>query len=609
MATATLTLFLGFLTLTSTVLSFNAEARPQPSDEDLGTVIGPHTSFDDELGTVIGPHANVDDKDMDMGTIVGPHANLDDELGTIIGPEFEIHRHDFPEDFIFGTSVSAYQVEGAKKGSGRGLTTWDEFTHMFPDKVEKGDDGDIGVDFYTRYKGDIKLMKDLKTNGFRFSIAWTRIFPYGTIKKGVNMEGVKFYNDLIDELLANGIQPSVTLFHWESPLALEMEYGGFLSERIVEDFREFAKFCFEKFGDRVKNWATFNEPTVYSVAGYSKGKKAPGRCSPWEAPKCPTGDSSMEPYTVAHNQILAHLAAAEEFRKCKKCQEGGGKIGIVLVSHWFEPKDPNSSKDVEAARRSLEFQLGWFLSPLTYGHYPTRMLKDLNIRMPEFTEEESEKLKESLDFVGLNYYGAFFSTPLAHVNSSQLSYGADLSVNWTVEQNHSPHLKSTSMGIVIYPAGLMKLLKHIKDEYMDPEIYIMENGMDEIDDGSKNVTEATNDYGRKEFIKSHILIMGKSIRMDNVRLKGYFIWSLMDNFEWEKGYKIRFGLYYVDFNDNMKRYMRSSGKWLSEFLDSKESLHKCYFEGHREKGYAPKLFDTEYLDPENLRLRYASDFI
>ncbi|KAG2327774.1 hypothetical protein Bca52824_010502 [Brassica carinata] len=531
MATTTLILFLGVLALTST-LSFNAEARPQPSDEDLGIVIGPNTGSDDDLGIVIGPHVS-GDLDMD-----GPNTNLDDEdLGTIIGPEFEIHKHDFPEDFIFGTSVSAFQVEGAKKGSGRGLTRWDEFTHMFPDKVEHGDDADIGVDFYTRYKDDVKLMKELKTNGFRFSISWTRILPNGSLRKGVNKEGVKFYNDLIDELIANEIQPSVTLFHWESPFALEMEYGGFVDERIVEDFREFSKFCFENFGDRVKNWATFNEPSVYSVAGYSKGKKAPGRCSPFEVLKCSSGDSSEEPYKVAHNQILSHLAAVEEFRKCVKCQENGGKIGIVLVSHWYEPKDPNSSKDVEYARRALEFQLGWFLRPLTYGHYP----------------------------------------------------------------------KTTSMGIVIYPAGLMNLLRHIQDEYKNPEIYIMENGMDEIDNGTKTLAEATNDYGRKEFIKSHILIMGKAIRLHNVRLKGYYIWSLMDNFEWERGYKMRFGLYYVDFNDNLKRHMRSSGKWLSEFLDSKESLHKCYFEGHREKGYAPKLFDTEYLDPDNWRLSYASD--
>ncbi|CDY52550.1 BnaA05g35090D [Brassica napus] len=171
MATTTLTLFLGVLALTST-LSFNAEARPQPSDEDLGIVIGPNTGLDDDLGIVIGPHVS---EDSDM---VGPHTNLDDEeLGTIIGPEFEIHKHDFPKDFIFGTAVSAFQVEGAKKGSGRGLTRWDEFTHMFPDKVEHGDDADIGVDFYTRYKDDIRLMKELKTNGFRFSISWTRVLP------------------------------------------------------------------------------------------------------------------------------------------------------------------------------------------------------------------------------------------------------------------------------------------------------------------------------------------------------------------------------------------------------------------------------------------------
>ncbi|ESQ51872.1 hypothetical protein EUTSA_v10016402mg [Eutrema salsugineum] len=603
MATTILTLFLGFLAITST-LNFNAEARPQPIDEDYGTIIGPHTNLDDDFGTIVGPHANLDDDE--LGTIVGPFANLDDDVGTIIGPH--VHRDNFPDDFIFGTSVSAYQVEGAKRGSGRGLTTWDEFTHMFPDKVENGGDGDLGVDFYTFYKDDIKLMKKLNTNGFRFSISWTRVLPYGTIKKGVNEAGVKFYNDTINELLANGIQPAITLFHWESPLALEMEYGGFLSPKIVEDFREFSKFCFERFGDRVKNWATFNEPTVYSVAGYSKGKKAPGRCSAWETPKCTEGDSSREPYNVGHHQILAHLAAVEEFRKCEKCQENGGKIGIVLVAHWFEPQNPNMSKDVEAARRALEYQLGWFLRPLTYGQYPTEMQQDLKDRLPNITEELSEKLKGSLDFVGLNYYGAFFSTPLANVNSSRINYVFDMGANTTTHQDHSPHLKTTSMGIVVYPEGLRKLLKHIKDEYMDPEIYIMENGMDEIDDGTKSLEQAKNDTGRREFLNSHILIMDKSISEDKVKLKGYFIWSLLDNFEWERGYKMRFGLYYVDYNDNMKRHMRSSGEWLSKFLASREPLHPCYFEAHREKGYPPLLFHTEQLEPDNPRINYVSDF-
>ncbi|CAF2096056.1 unnamed protein product [Brassica napus] len=396
--------------------------------------------------------------------------------------------------------------------------------------------------------------------------------PSWKCKERCKQGGVQFYNDLIDELIANEIQPSITLFHWESPFALEVEYGGFLDERIVEDFREFAKFCFENFGDRVKNWATFNEPSVYSVAGYSKGKKAPGRCSPFEVLKCPSGDSSEEPYKVTHNQILSHLAAVEEFRKCVKCQENGGKIGIVLVSHWF-------------------------LRPLTYGHYPTVMQKDVNVRLPEFTKEESEKLKKSLDFVGLNYYGAFFTTPLTNINASELSYtndvGAKLSDNFNGDSDISSGFDES---LETYPRRIQESRNLYYGEWMD-----------EIDNGTKTVAEATNDYGRKEFIKSHILIMGKAIRLHNVRLKGYYIWSLMDNFEWERGYKMRFGLYYVDYDDNLKRHMRSSGKWLSEFLDSKESLHKCYFEDHREKGYAPKLFDTEYLDPNNWRLSYASD--
>ncbi|XP_010542993.1 PREDICTED: beta-glucosidase 33-like [Tarenaya hassleriana] len=560
----------------------------------------PHRHFDEEeLGIVLGPHEFPDDDNTE-----------DDDLGDIIGPhEVEVKRSDFPDDFIFGTSVSAYQVEGAKKGAGRGMTTWDQFTHMYADKVQNNSDGDMGVDFINRYKEDIQLMKELRTNGFRFSISWTRVLPYGRVSNGVNEKGVQFYNDLINELLDNGIQPAITLFHWESPLALETEYNGFLSKDIVKDFRDFARFCFQRFGDRVKNWATFNEPSVYSVAGYSKGKKAPGRCSPWENDLCMTGDSSREAYITAHNQILAHVAAVDEFRKCDKCE--GGKIGIVLVSHWYEPKDPNSEDDKKSARRSLDFQLGWFLDPLTRGEYPEVMKEDVGERLPKFTPEESKVLKEKcyLDFVGLNYYGAFFVTANDKVNISKLSYAADLATNFTTEQKESPHLKASSMGIVVYPLGLRRVLKHIKDYYNDPEIYIMENGLDEMDDGQKSLEEALNDKGRKEFLNSHILMMGKAIRFDEVRVKGYFVWSLMDNFEWDRGYRVRFGLYYVDYNDDMKRHMRSSGEWLRKFLDTDMTISVCYFESHRAKGYAPKLFDREFTEYVTEPMTYASDFI
>ncbi|XP_010556967.1 PREDICTED: beta-glucosidase 33 [Tarenaya hassleriana] len=528
------------------------------SEEDLGIVIGPFEPEGYENSPPPPPPPPRKEK---------PQSPPPPEAELRCPSSNSFSRSSFPLDFIFGTSTSAFQVEGVKNGLGRGLTTWDDFTHKFADKVVDRADADIATDSYNRYEEDIAMMKELNTNGYRFSISWTRILPHGRESKGVNEDGIKFYNNLIDALIENGIQPSVTLFHWETPLVLEEEYEGFLSRRIVDDFREFSRICFERFGDRVKNWATFNEPWVYSVAGYSRGKKAPGRCSKWVNETCLVGDSGTEPYIASHNQLLAHLAAAEEFRKCEKCQENGGKIGIVFNCPWFEAHDPQSESDHIDAIKSLEFNLGWFLHPLTYGDYPQIMKETVGERLPPFSKEESRKLTTSMDFVGLNYYGAFFTTSRNDVNRSQISYANDHGLDWKNVQKGSPNHKASSMGIVIYPKGLRNLLNYIKDMYRNPEIYIMENGLDEFDDGRKSVEKARIDTSRKNFIRDHLWNLEKAVCEDKVRVKGYFFWSLMDNFEWNLGYSTRFGLYYVDYKDGLKRHMRSSGEWYQQFLN------------------------------------------
>ncbi|GAB4832675.1 hypothetical protein Ancab_006692 [Ancistrocladus abbreviatus] len=267
-----------------------------------------------------------------------------------------LHRHLFPPDFIFGASSSAYQYEGAAYEDGRGMSIWDKFTKDFPEKIADHSDGSVAVDFYHRYKEDIQLMKEMGLDSFRFSISWPRILPTGKISGGVNAAGVQFYNNLIDELIANGIKPTVTLYHWDLPQALQQEYCGFLSPLIVENFKNYADLCFELFGDRVKIWTTLNEPNLSTWFGYDLGTLAPGRCSNYEG-TCPTGNSATEPYIVAHHLLLCHAAAVDIYRKKHQASQKG-KIGLVLATDWYMPYDHRFSSH-SATTRTNAFHMGW----------------------------------------------------------------------------------------------------------------------------------------------------------------------------------------------------------------------------------------------------------
>ncbi|CAA2978076.1 Beta-glucosidase 12 [Olea europaea subsp. europaea] len=238
----------------------------------------------------------------------------------------------FPSGFMFGASSSAYQYEGAAKEDGKGQSIWDTFAHKYSGKISDNSNGDLANDFYHRYKEDVKLMEFIRLNAFRFSISWTRILPQGKLSQGVNKEGITFYNSLINELLSKGIQPFATIYHWDLPQALEDEYGGFLSPRVVDDFKDFAEVCFKEFGDRVKYWSTMNEPYIFIVNGYDSGAMAPGRCSSWMNNDCPVGNSATEPYIVAHIMLLCHAQTVKLYRQKYKLHQKG-EIGIALVSH------------------------------------------------------------------------------------------------------------------------------------------------------------------------------------------------------------------------------------------------------------------------------------
>ncbi|KAL5755367.1 hypothetical protein ACOSP7_023587 [Xanthoceras sorbifolium] len=475
------------------------------------------------------------------------------------------NRSSFPEKFIFGTASSSYQSEGAAKEGGRGPSIWDTFTHNSPDRISDGSNGDVAVDFYHRYKEDVQIMKDMNLDAFRFSISWSRLLPHGKLSGGVNMEGIIFYNNLINDLLSNGLQPFVTIFHWDLPQALEDEYGGFLSPHIVDDFRDFAELCFKEFGDRVKHWITINEPFTYSSMGYDLGILAPGRCSKWVNDACPAGNSSTEPYLVAHHMLLSHAAAVEVYRK-KYQGIQKGKIGITLSSSWMVPYS-KTKPNVEAAKRALDFMLGWFMDPLTYGDYPFSMRALVEGRLPKFSKNQSKMAKGSLDFLGLNYYTANYAANVAVANSVNISYSTDSLVNLTTDRMGvliGP--QAASSWLHVYPRGLRDLLIYVKENYDNPTIYITENGVDEFNNRTLSLEEALKDPMRIDYYYRHLSFLHKAIQ-EGVNVRGYFAWALSDNFEWASGYTVRFGINFVDFEDGLKRYPKQSAMWFKNFLN------------------------------------------
>ncbi|KAK6143127.1 hypothetical protein DH2020_023475 [Rehmannia glutinosa] len=427
---------------------------------------------------------------------------------TAVGYVYEsapFNRSSFPPGFLFGAASSAYQYEGAAFEGGRGPSIWDTYTHKSPEKIADGSNGDMANDFYNLYKDDVKLLKYIGLNAFRLSISWSRVLPHGKLSKGVNKEGIAFYNNVINELLANGITPFVTLFHWDLPQALEDEYTGFLSPLLIDDFRDFSELCFKEFGDRVKNWITFNEPFTFTNGGYDGeflGNLAPGRCS-----SCPQGNSATEPYIAGHHLLLCHAAAVKLYKdKYQATQKG--EIGITLVTHWFVPYSSNRL-DVKAAQRALDFVFGWFIHPVVYGNYPRSMQTLVGNRLPKFTVEQSAMLKGSFDFLGLNYYTGNYA---AHVLSrtGNISSTSDSMTHLTTDIKGVPIGNPTGVPIFYtYPQGLHNLLVYTKEKYNNPPIYITEAGMG--DKNNDTMENTINDPQRIDFYTRHLHAVRKAI--------------------------------------------------------------------------------------------------
>lgn len=477
-----------------------------------------------------------------------------------------ISRRSFPEGFVFGTASSAYQFEGAVKEDGRGQTIWDTFAHTFG-KVLDFSNADVAANQYHLYYGDIQLMKDMGMDAYRFSIAWSRIYPNGTGK--INQVGVDHYNKFINALLAKGIEPYVTLYHWDLPQSLEDKYSGWLDPQSIKDFTMYAETCFKEFGDRVKHWITFNEPHTFAVQGYDVGLQAPSRCSIILHAFCKAGNSATEPYIVAHNVLLSHASVVHVYKQ-KYQPHQHGSIGISLDSFWYEPAS-NSSADIEATQRTLDFSLGWFVEPLIFGDYPSSMRTRVANRLPRFTEAESKQLKGSFDFIGINHYTTWF----ANVNNTNIigvllnDSLADSGASSLPFKNGKPIAdRANSIWLYIVPHGIRSLMNYIRQKYGNPLIIITENGMDDANNPFMPIKDALKDEKRIKYHNDYLTNLLSAIKEDGCNIRGYFVWSLLDNWEWGAGFSSRFGLFFVDYNDNLKRYAKDSVKWFKNFLAS-----------------------------------------
>ena len=439
----------------------------------------------------------------------------------------------FRKDFVWGAATASYQIEGAAYEDGKGGNIWDEFSCLDGKIIDKSS-GDVACDHYHRYKEDVRLMAGLGLRAYRFSISWSRIMPEGT--GAVNQKGIEFYNSLIDELLKSGIEPYVTLYHWDLPYALHQK-GGWLNNEISDCFEEYTRVVAEQFGDRVKHFITFNEPQVFTGCGYMSGEHAPGHKL-----------ASKELLQIGHNVLKAHGKAVRILRKMIP----GVEIGFTSASTAAVPV---SQQDVEAARTTyfycgrehFVFTEAFWLDPIVFGTYPDNILKECADILPEITEEDMELIGVPIDFIGLNIY----TGALMKENRS----GFAEKVSCPVGQAR------TAIGWDVIPESLYWGTKFYYDRYRLP-IYITENGMSAHD--CISLDGKVHDPNRIDYLHRYLRELRRSAE-DGVDIRGYFQWSLMDNFEWARGYTERFGLIFVDY-PTQQRIIKDSGYWYKDII-------------------------------------------
>ena len=436
----------------------------------------------------------------------------------------------FPDDFRWGFAASAYQIEGAVTEDGRGPSIWDTFSHT-PGKTDHGDTGDVACDHYHRYRDDVRMMAELGARAYRFSVSWPRVFPSGSGTP--NQKGIDFYRRLVDELVAAGVEPTLNLFHWDLPQALQ-EKGGFANRDVVGWFADYAHFVATYLGDSVSDWMTFNEPAVYAFLGHADGIHAPG-LHDW-----PTA------MRVADNEIRAHAAAVEAIRS----EVVNARIGVAVDLNHFAPAT-DSDNDVHAAAEARSARDEWFLDPWFGRGYP-----ELGLRAHEAAghldgvELETPPARtDLLDYVGVNYY----RQETVYANSER-------AFDWQIRAR--PGVDLTQMGWEIVPRGLYESLTWVHRDYQPKEVMVTENGAAYQDPVGED--GVVHDADRETYLAGHLNAAADAIDA-GVPLTGYFVWSYMDNFEWSLGYSKRFGVVHVDYA-TQKRTPKQSARWSQRLI-------------------------------------------
>jgi len=434
----------------------------------------------------------------------------------------------FPDGFLWGSATAAYQIEGSPLADGAGASIWHTFSHT-PGVIAGNDHGDIACDHYNRWREDIALMRELGLRAYRFSVSWPRIYPDGHGR--VNRAGLAFYDRLVDGLLEAGIEPIVTLYHWDLPQALQDE-GGWSQPAIAGHFADYAETMFRTLGDRTKRWITFNEPWVFHWVGSVLGIHAPGN------------HDIAAALLGGHQTLRAHGMAVERFRDVVP----DGEIGITLSvqAHLPASSDP---RDAEAASRARAFHNEWFVDPIVFGEYPAALREQFGALLPAIGADDRELFQAPIDFLGVNYY-----TRNVHRHDEHGFFRA---------ATERPVGRYTSMESEIYPAGLYLVLREFHERYGLP-LYVTENGAGfdgEIPAGDGRVA----DNERLLYLQGHLEMCHRAIA-DGVDLRGYLVWSLLDNFEWGFGYAIRFGIVRCDFDTGL-RTPKLSALWYRRVIE------------------------------------------
>ncbi|KAK4882989.1 hypothetical protein RN001_006308 [Aquatica leii] len=462
----------------------------------------------------------------------------------------------FPNDFKFGVATSSYQIEGGWNASGKGENIWDHMTHNNPKSIQDKSNGDIACDSYHLWKTDVQLLKNLGVHFYRFSLSWSRLLPNG-LNNRINYDGVHYYNNLIDELLKYNIEPVVTLYHWDLPQGIQ-NIGGWPNIATADYFMDYAKVAFDLFGDRVKTWITFNEPIEICVSGYGGGDKAPRIIYP-----------GISDYLCGKTILIAHAKVYHLYNNYYRAKQRG-KIGITIDTAWNEPND-NTTLSKEASELSLQMQFGWWAHPIfsKNGDYPNVMKERIaNIsklqnfktsRLPNLINHEINYIKGTADFVGVNHYSTVLTSYQPLPKTIPVSFYNDLCVKSEVDPKWKP---SAATWVKDVPWGLRKLLNWIKNEYSNPVTYVTENGYPDLGE--------LNDVGRINYLQGYLKELLLAVVVDKCNVAAYTVWSLLDNMEWAEGYKLKFGLYNVNFSDpTRKRTAKSSVEFYKNIIKSR----------------------------------------